>query len=142
MADELDGVENANMQFNPRTLEPLYKLHIGQAGSSFTFEVAQKMGIPFNLINRAKKKVEKEKLRLDKTISKLQQERNSLLKSNQALDKAQKKAQAHSESLNEKEGKIKEKLSHFQELYDNNQKDVELWKKNKRIVKSLFPKQQ
>lgn len=57
LANELDNVTNANMQFNEKTLEPLYKLFIGQAGSSFTFEVAQKNGIPFSLINKAKKRV-------------------------------------------------------------------------------------
>ena len=56
LADELPHASNANMLFNDKTLEPIYKLIIGEAGSSFTFEVAQKNGIPFSLINRAKKK--------------------------------------------------------------------------------------
>jgi len=47
---------NANMQFDNRTLEPTFKLIMGEAGSSFTFEVAQKNGIPYSLINKAKKK--------------------------------------------------------------------------------------
>lgn len=61
LANELENVTNANMQFDERSLEPLYKLFIGQAGSSFTFEVAQKNGIPFSIINKAKKRVETEK---------------------------------------------------------------------------------
>jgi DNA mismatch repair protein MutS2 len=44
---------------------------LGQAGSSFTFEVALKNGIPFSLINRAKK-IEVGKVRFDKTIATLQ----------------------------------------------------------------------
>ena len=88
LANELDNVTNANMQFDERTLEPLYKLFIGQAGSSFTFEVAQKNGIPYSIINRAKKRVENEKIRLDKTISKLQKERNRLQKTSDNLEKA------------------------------------------------------
>jgi DNA mismatch repair protein MutS2 len=36
---------NANMMFDEKTLEPMYKLALGQAGSSFTFEVALKNGI-------------------------------------------------------------------------------------------------
>ena len=68
LASELEHVTNANMQFDQRSLEPLFKLHTGQAGSSFTFEVAQKNGIPFSLINRAKKKVEREKIRLIKPL--------------------------------------------------------------------------
>jgi DNA mismatch repair protein MutS2 len=43
------------MLFDNRTLEPIYQLVLGEAGSSFTFEVAQKNGIPYSLINRAKK---------------------------------------------------------------------------------------
>ena len=50
LANELENVSNASMQFDEKTLEPLFKLHVGQAGSSFTFEVAQKNGIPFSLI--------------------------------------------------------------------------------------------
>ncbi len=42
LASELENVSNANMQFDEKTLEPKFKLFIGQAGSSFTFEVAQK----------------------------------------------------------------------------------------------------
>ena len=122
LANELDNVTNANMQFNEKTLEPLYKLYVGQAGSSFTFEVAEKNGIPFSLINKAKKRVETEKIRLDKTISKLQKERNSLRKKSDNLEKQKSKGQQHIDNLKEKEEKIQAKLAGFQELYDKNQK--------------------
>ena len=45
LANELPYMANANMLFDEKTLEPMYKLVIGQAGSSFTFEVAQKNGV-------------------------------------------------------------------------------------------------
>ena len=61
---------NANMQFDNKTLEPVYNLMMGEAGSSFTFEVAQKNGLPYSLINRAKKKIERVKVRFDATIAK------------------------------------------------------------------------
>ena len=66
MAQETEAISNANMLFDSKTLEPLFKLHLGEAGSSFTFEVAQKNGIPYSLINRSKKKVERGKIRFDK----------------------------------------------------------------------------
>ncbi len=138
LADELENVVNANMQFDERTLEPLFKLYIGQAGSSFTFEVAQKNGIPFSLINRAKKKVEGEKIRLDKTISKLQKERNKLQKNSESLEKEQNKAKEHSESLNEKHDKIQKKLELFQELYDTNQKMLITGRKVNELVNKYF----
>lgn len=138
LANELENVTNANMQFNERTLEPLYKLFIGQAGSSFTFEVAQKNGIPYSLINRAKKRVETEKVRLDKTISKLQKERNRLQKTSDTLEKQKSKGQEHIESLQEKESKIREKLEGFQELYDNNQRMLSLGRSINEMLNKYF----
>ncbi|QMU65200.1 MAG: DNA mismatch repair protein MutS [Flavobacteriaceae bacterium] len=138
LANELENVANANMQFNERTLEPLYILDIGQPGSSFTFEVAQKNGIPFRLINRAKKRIESEKIRLDKTISKLQKERNKLQKTSQGLEKQKSKGQEHIENLQEKEQKIQEKLAGFQELYDNNQRMLSLGRKINELLNTYF----
>jgi DNA mismatch repair protein MutS2 len=80
LANELPFAMNANMLFDEKSLEPMYKLVLGQAGSSFTFEVAQKNGIPFGLINRAKKKIEGGKVRFDKTIATLQKERSKMEK--------------------------------------------------------------
>ena len=138
LANELDHVTNANMQFNERTLEPLYKLYLGQAGSSFTFEVAQKNGIPFSLINKAKKRVETEKIRLDKTISKLQKERNRLQKTSESLDKQKTKEQEKLETLVEKEQKIQDKLEGFQELYDSNQRMLSLGRKTNELLNKYF----
>ncbi|TVZ57397.1 DNA mismatch repair protein MutS2 [Lutibacter sp. Hel_I_33_5] len=138
LANELENVTNASMQFNERTLEPLYKLFIGQAGSSFTFEVAQKNGIPYSLINKAKKRVETEKIRLDKTISKLQKERNRLQKNSDSLEKQKSKGKEHIESLQEKEDRLQEKLSGFQELYDSNQKMLSLGRKTNELLNKYF----
>ena len=122
LADELEFATNANMQFDKRNLEPLFELVTGQAGSSFTFEVAQQNGIPYSLINRAKKRVSKSKVRLDKTISKLQSERNRLAKKSQSLEKEQDKATEEATLLADKHGRIQDKLEQFQALYDTNQK--------------------
>ena len=138
LADELDFTTNANMQFDEKTLEPLYKLYVGQAGSSFTFEVAQKNGIPFSLINKAKKRVESEKIRLDKTISKLQKERNRLQKNSDNLEKQQSKEKEHLNKLKEKEEKIQLKLAGFQDLYDHNQKMLSLGRKTNELFNKYF----
>jgi len=134
LANELENVANANMQFDEKTLEPKFRLFIGQAGSSFTFEVAQKNGIPFSLINKAKKRVEGEKVRLDKTISKLQKERNKLQETSENLEKEKNIAAEKSESLSEKQEKIQEKLESFQTLYDSNQKMLTYGRKINELV--------
>jgi DNA mismatch repair protein MutS2 len=138
LASELENVANANMHFDEKTLEPLFKLFIGQAGSSFTFEVAQKNGIPFSLINKAKKRVEGEKVRLDKTISKLQKERNKLQETSEGLEKEKSKAIEQTDSLTEKQQKIQEKLEGFQELYDSNLKMLSYGRKINELVNKFL----
>jgi DNA mismatch repair protein MutS2 len=138
LANELENVSNANMRFDEKTLEPLFNLFIGQAGSSFTFEVAQKNGIPFSLINKAKKRVEGEKIRLDKTISKLQKERNRLQRTSENLEKEKDKAKQRTGSLSEKEQKIQDKLESFQELYDKNQKMLNFGRSINEMMNTYF----
>ncbi len=45
--------ENASMEYKQDTLEPLYKLHIGKSGNSNAFYIANKMGIPEHVRNKA-----------------------------------------------------------------------------------------
>lgn len=129
LATELPHAINANMQFDSRSLEPLYKLHLGEAGSSFTFEVAQKNGIPYSLINKSKKKIERGKVRFDKTIANLQKERSKLRKTSATLEDSAKKAEEESKQLEEINAKVKDKLESYQELYDANQKLIVLGRK-------------
>ena len=138
LASELENVSNANMQFDEKTLEPKFKLFIGQAGSSFTFEVAQKNGIPYSLINKAKKRVEGEKVRLDKTISNLQKERNKLQQTSETLELEKSKAIEQTGNLTEKQQKIQEKLESFQELYDSNQKMLQYGRKINELLHKYF----
>lgn len=126
LANELPNATNANMLFDERSLEPMYKLSLGQAGSSFTFEVAQKNGIPYSLINRAKKKVEGDKVRFDKTIANLQKERSRLEKTSEHLKEEEKRAREESQKMSSINEKIQEKLERYQELYDANQRLIYL----------------
>ena len=129
LANELPHIQNANMLFDKKTLLPIYKLAIGQAGSSFTFEVAQKNGIPYSLINRSKKKIERGKIRFEKTIAKLQKERSKLEKTERALKKNEVKKELEAEKLESINQKAQKKLQSFQELYDSNQRLIYLGKK-------------
>ena len=129
LANELPFATNANMLFDEKTLEPMYQLILGQAGSSFTFEVAQKNGIPYGLINRAKKKIEKGKVRFDKTIATLQKERSKLEKTSINLKEEESKAREESKKMETINAKIQEKLERYQELYDANQRLIYMGQK-------------
>ena len=138
LANELPHIENANMLFNERTLEPMYKLVVGQAGSSFTFEVAQKNGIPYSLINRSKKKIERGKVRFDATIAKLQKERSKLERTERSLKENEKKKISEADKLEEVNAKVQKKLENFQELYDSNQRLIYLGQKVNDISEKYF----
>ncbi|SDT06878.1 endonuclease MutS2 [Winogradskyella sediminis] len=138
LANELPYMENANMLFNERTLEPMYKLVVGQAGSSFTFEVAQKNGIPYSLINKSKKKIERGKVRFDATIAKLQKERSKLERTERSLKENEKKKLSEADKLEEVNAKVQKKLESFQELYDSNQRLIYLGQKVNDISEKYF----
>ncbi|SHI48258.1 DNA mismatch repair protein MutS2 [Mesonia phycicola] len=138
MAQETEAISNANMLFDSKTLEPIYKLHLGEAGSSFTFEVAQKNGIPYSLINRSKKKVERGKIRFDKSIAKLQQERSKLSKTTSSLKEKEQKAAEEKKRLDEINAKVQQKLEGFQELYDSNQRMIYIGQKIDDLSEKFF----
>lgn len=138
LADELPHTTNANMLFNSKTLEPTFQLELGQPGSSFTFEVAQKNGIPYNLINKAKKKVERGKLRFDATIAKMQKERNKMARTGSRLQEEESKARDEASRLEKLNAKIKSKLENYQELYDHDQRMIHLGNKINTIAERYF----
>ena len=138
LADEQPAMVNANMQFDDRTLEPVFKLILGEAGSSFTFEVAQKNGIPFNLINRAKKKIERGKIRFDATIAKLQKQRYQMAKTDKSLREKENTFESESDRLKQLNQKLKTKLVSYQELFDHNQRMIVLGNKLNDLAELFF----
>ncbi len=97
MANRVKGVINGAMQFDEDKLLPLYKLVIGKPGSSYTFSIAERIGLPKHLINKAKKLVDDDHFNLDKLLNLTEQdlqkldekqiELNQLLKENEKLKK-------------------------------------------------------
>jgi DNA mismatch repair protein MutS2 len=138
LANEMPNMSNANMLFDSNSLEPIYKLQVGEAGSSFTFEVAQKNGIPYSLINRSRKKVEKGKIRFDRSIAKLQKERSKLQKTTDSLKTKELKAAQEKDKLEETNSRIQQKLESYQELYDSNQRLIYMGQKVNELSEKYF----
>ena len=138
LANELPYMTNANMQFDSRTLQPVFNLVTGEAGSSFTFEVAQKNGIPYSLINKAKKKIERGKVRFDATIAKLQKQRSQMEKTSKLLKEEEAKAQQEQTQLNHLNKKLKDKLINYNQLYDHNQRMIILGNRINDIAEHYF----
>ena len=138
LANELPHISNANMLFDGKTLEPTFQLVLGEAGSSFTFEVAQKNGIPYSLINKSKKKIERGKVRFDATIAKMQKERSKMAKTGSRLQEEESKAREEAARLEKLNAKVKSKLENYQELYDHDQRMIQLGNKVNKAADKYF----
>ena len=136
MASELDFMDNANMQFDSETFEPIFKLITGEAGSSYTFEVASKNGIENYLIDKAKEKVDLEKIRFEGVISKLQKERVKNSEELTELKRLQVDTRVkkdENEVLNEK---LTNKLSKYNLLYEHEKKTINIGNKFNGLVEN------
>jgi DNA mismatch repair protein MutS2 len=138
LANELPHMTNANMQFDGRSLQPTFHLVTGEAGSSFTFEVAEKNGIPYSLINKAKKKIERGKVRFDASIAKLQKERSSMSKTSKALQETSIKNKKENDKLQTLNAKVKHKLERYQELFDQEKRMIVLGNKVNDAAERFF----
>jgi DNA mismatch repair protein MutS2 len=75
-ANHTNGVVNAAMLFDMHLLEPLYKLEIGQPGSSFAMEIARKIGLSAQVVESAASKVGADKVEYDRLIKELEKEKS------------------------------------------------------------------
>jgi len=97
MAGKTSGIINGAMAFDEQNLLPLYQLTIGKPGSSYTFSIAERIGLEKRIIERARKLVDDDHFSLDKLLNRTEQdlrkieEKESdlqkLLKSNERLKK-------------------------------------------------------
>ena len=97
MANKTAGIVNGAMAFDETNLQPLYKLIIGKPGSSYTFSIAERIGLEPRLIQRARALVDEDHFRLDRLLNRTEQdlrnlesrekELNKLMKENEKLKK-------------------------------------------------------
>ena len=129
VVEQLPNATNAAMLFDEYSLEPLYKLEVGQAGSSFTFEVAEKNKIPRFIIKNARSKVEKDVVNLDKTIVKLQQEKFEVEKLKTNLAEQKESVEDKRENLQKLNEQLQQKLYNFQKLYEEEHRKLQFGNK-------------
>ncbi|WP_337772016.1 Smr/MutS family protein [Prevotellamassilia timonensis] len=67
-AEQTRAVVNGAMLYDSKLMQPLFKLKVGNPGSSFAIEIARKMGIPADVIDYASKLVGKDYVMSDKYV--------------------------------------------------------------------------
>ncbi|MCC7030156.1 MAG: DNA mismatch repair protein MutS, partial [Chitinophagaceae bacterium] len=129
LANHQQGIFNACMLFNRKSLKPLYQLQLGEPGSSFTFEVANKTGLDKELIDEAKGKLTKEKVNMDKLLNQLQAEKNNLEKLKRDIQKQMSKTTAAKREYTELNVQLESSIQKHQENKAEKQKLIEYGKK-------------
>jgi DNA mismatch repair protein MutS2 len=77
-AHETDGLENASVEFNVRTLSPTYRLTIGLPGRSQAMAIAKRLGMPDAVLVRAQQNVSQGAVRVEKFLAQIQSERRQI----------------------------------------------------------------
>src|SRR5436190_8482123 len=121
MASKTPGILNGAMAFDEKNLMPLYKLNIGKPGSSYTFAIAERIGLDRPLIDRARKMVDEEHFRLDKLLNRTEQDLHDLEKKEKELHQL----------LQENE-KLKKEMRHTMDREKHDQQ-VELLKHQNKV---------
>jgi DNA mismatch repair protein MutS2 len=85
MAGKTPGIINGAMAFDEKNLLPQYKLIIGKPGSSYTFSIAERIGLDRSLIDRARSLVDEDHFRLDKLLNRTEQDLRDLEKKEKEL---------------------------------------------------------
>jgi len=85
MANKTSGIVNGAMAFDENNLLPLYKLITGKPGSSYTFSIAERIGMDKGLIGRARALVDEEHFQLDKLLNRTEQDLYNLEKKEKEL---------------------------------------------------------
>jgi DNA mismatch repair protein MutS2 len=146
MANHTPGIVNGAMSFDEKSLQPLYKLIFGKPGSSYTFAIAERIGLSKQLIDRARALVEEDHFRLDKLlnsaesdlrqIEKKEKELHRLLKENERLKKEmeqvlnKEKHQQQVELLKQQNKITEDRLAYLKDMDRKLKAIVHEWKRS------------
>ena len=156
MANKTPGILNGAMAFDEKSLMPQYKLIIGKPGSSYTFSIAERIGLDKKLIERARSLVDQDHFKLDKLLNRTEQdlrrmetkekELQQLLKENERLKKEMEQVmnrerhQQQVEVLKQQNRITEDRLIYLKDMERKLRQMVMEWKKSEdknKVVKEI-----
>ncbi len=107
-AHSTEGVVNASLEFDIRTLRPTYRLTIGLPGRSNALLIAQRLGLSPQIIDSARGEINPEDLRADKLLDDIRKERNRTARERQKMEKARDRLEAQTKEIETRLDKIED----------------------------------
>jgi len=134
-----EGVMNAKVEFDEKTLKPTYKISIGLPGKSCAFAVAQRLGLPEMVLDKAEQYLVKEKLDLENLIRKMEKDKDQVAASLQYIKREEGQISQLKKELEEKIGALQEEEKKIKlEAYQEAEKILSLAQtRAKEMIKSL-----
>ncbi len=90
-ADDTDGLVNGSMLYDRQKMQPLFRLSIGNPGSSFAIEIARKTGLPASIIDEAAEIVGSDYINMDKYLLDIARDRRYWENKRMAIRQKEKK---------------------------------------------------
>jgi DNA mismatch repair protein MutS2 len=112
MAGKTAGIVNGAMAFDEKRLQPQYQLIVGKPGSSYTFSIAERIGLEKRLIEKARGLVEEDQYRLDKLLNRTEQDLRDIAKKDKELERLIKE----NERLQKEMQQVMDKERHKQQV--------------------------
>ncbi|CAH1000428.1 Endonuclease MutS2 [Neolewinella maritima] len=109
------GIVNGGMNFDKDTLSPTYELKVGRPGSSYAFEIAQKSGLPQEVLTHARKRAGKNERAVDQLLVDLQREKQEV--------------EAHLKTMEQKQKTLDALTRTYEELH----RDIEVRRKRLKL---------
>ena len=122
-ASSAEGIENGAMLYDSQNMNPLFQLEIGKPGSSFAFEIARKIGLPEEILEKATEKVGKDHIDFDRNLRQINRDKRYWETKRQKIRKVEKildeMAENYEAELKETKKLRKEVLAKAKEEADN-----------------------
>ncbi len=114
-AHETEAVENGSMEFDQETLRPTYRYQEGVPGSSYAFEIAQRMGLDDALLDRARDLAGAQKTAMENLIATFEERNQALEEELYQAKTARKKAETERERFEKKWRKLEKERDEYRQ---------------------------